>query len=108
MIEDTGSVNCLEAKVFVVEVSYKERLCRKSIRLYVDILQCVQSQYSFFKAAIRALRELKRVSRAFGSQELTCESKCTYRSRNAAKKARLADVRVPTDQQGARIRVDGW
>lgn len=24
MIEDTGSVNCLEAKVFVVEVSYKE------------------------------------------------------------------------------------
>ena len=34
--------------------------------------------------------------------------KCTYRSCNAAKKARLANVRVSADQQGACVGIDRW
>lgn len=44
VIKNTGSINGLEAKVFVVKVAYKERLCREGVRLYIHILQRVRSQ----------------------------------------------------------------
>ena len=39
VIKDSGSINCLKAEVFVVEMAYKEGLRCESIRLYIYILQ---------------------------------------------------------------------